>query len=297
VCEHFAGNDLKMAMTPGTQPTAAQPNQNRPGDFCAQVLALIPAYALGATDPEETRLVQRGLARCPDAALALADYTDMAEQMLFSAPPVIAPDPLAQRLQAALSPQSAPTPTPAQRRPARTERKPQGLSRLWTFPGLGFVAAALALLLLVTSNFYWANRYNDLAVQQSFLQRQLQEQTTLITFLRVGQMERRELASATGGLPESRAVLMYQPESPQALLYAEDLPPLSADQVYQLWLVQGETRISGGLFRVDSSGYGLLLIDAPLGLGSYDRMGVTPEPAGGSPGPTAPAVVRGTFGS
>ncbi len=143
----------------------------------------------------------------------------------------------------------------------------------------------------------WSNRYDDLAAQQSLLQRQLQEQTMLVTFLRAGRLDRLELATATGGLPESRAVLMYQPESPQALLYAEGFPPLSADQVYQLWLVQGETRISGGLFQVDANGYGLLYIDAPLGLGSYDRMGVTPEPAGGSPGPTAPAVVRGAFGS
>lgn len=282
-------------MNPGTEPSAAQPNPNTPGDFCTQVLALIPAFALGATDPEETRLVQAGLARCPDAALALADYAEMAEQMLFSAPQVAAPEHLAQRLQAALSPQSAPPAPSRTSKPVEGKPKGWGLSRLWTFPSLGFAAAALALLLLITSNLYWANRYNDLAAQQSLLQRQLQEQTTLVTFLRAGQIERRELASATGGLPESRAILMYQSESQQALLFAEGLPPLSADQVYQLWLVQGETRISGGLFQVDSNGYGLLLIDAPLGLGSYDRMGVTPEPAGGSPGPTAPAVVRGSF--
>ena len=284
-----------MAMTPGTEPSSAQPNQNTPGDFCAQVLALISASALGATDPEETRLVQGGLARCPDAAVALADYTEMAEQMLFSAPQVVAPDRLAQRLQAALSLQSAPVSASASRRFVQEERKRLWLGRLWRFPSLGFAAADLALLLLVTSNLYWANRYNDLATQQSLLQRQLQEQTTLVTFLRAGHLERLELATATGGLPESRAILMYQPTSQQALLYAEGFPPLSADQVYQLWLVQGETSISGGLFQVDSAGYGLLLIDAPQGLGNYERMGVTPEPAGGSPGPTAPAVVRGSF--
>lgn len=284
-----------MAMTPGTEPSTAHPNQESQGDFCAQVLALIPAYALGATDPEETRLVQMGLARCPDAVLALADYTELSERMLFGAPNVAAPNHLAQRLRAALSPQSVPAPAPVLSRLVQAKPKPTGLGRLWTFPSLGFAAAALALLLLVTSNLYWNNRYNDLAAQQSLLQRQLQEQTTLVTFLRAGHFEWLELASAPGGLPESRAVLLYQPASPQALLYAEDFPPLSAGQVYQLWLVQGETRISGGLFQVDAAGYGLLLIDAPQGLGSYDRMGVTPEPAGGSPGPTAPAVVRASF--
>lgn len=284
-----------MAMTPGTELPNAQPNQNTPEDFCSQVLALIPAYALGATDPEETRLVQSGLARCPNAALALAEYTDMTEQMLFSGPQVVAPEHLAQRLQVALSAQNIPPVISGTSKPIEEKPKRWGLDRLWSFPVLGFAAAALTLLLLVTSNLYWANRYNDLAAQQSLLQRQLQEQATLVTFLRAGQMERRELASASGGLPESKAILMYQPDSRQGLLFAEGLPPLSADQVYQLWLVKDDNRISGGLFQVDSSGYGLLLIDAPLGLGSYDRMGVTPEPAGGSPGPTAPAVVRATF--
>ncbi|MBX3050204.1 MAG: anti-sigma factor [Caldilineaceae bacterium] len=284
-----------MAMTPGTEPSAAQPNQNTPENLCAEVLALIPAYALGATDPEETRLVQMGLAGCPDAAAALADYTALAEQMHFAAPRVAAPEHLAQRLQAALSPQSAPPGTPHTAKTVEKQPKRGGLSQLWTFPSLGFAAAALALLLLITSNLYWSNRYNDLAAQQSLLQRQLQQQTTLVTFLRAGQMERRELASASGGLPESRAILMYQPTAQQALLFAEGLPPLSPDQVYQLWLVKDDNRISGGLFQVDANGYGLLLIDAPLGLGSYDRMGVTPEPAGGSPGPTAPAVVRASF--
>ena len=158
-------------MNPGTEPSAAQPNPNTPGDFCTQVLALIPAFALGATDPEETRLVQAGLARCPDAALALADYAEMAEQMLFSAPQVAAPEHLAQRLQAALSPQSAPPAPSRTSKPVEGKPKGWGLSRLWTFPSLGFAAAALALLLLITSNLYWANRYNDLAAQQSLLQR------------------------------------------------------------------------------------------------------------------------------
>lgn len=284
-----------MGMTPGTEPTAAQTNQQSDQEFCAEVLALIPAFALGATDPEEARFVQAGLARCPEAAAALADYTALFEQMIFSARPVAAPLPLADRLQAALIARAASVSNRS--RKEQQNRPRRGIRWLWTSPALGFAAAALALFLLVASNFYWSRSYNNLATQHTLLQRQLQEQTTLVTFLRAGHLERLELAAADGGLPESRAIVLYQPASQQALLYAEGFPPLSVDQVYQLWLVQDDTRISGGLFQVDSTGYGLLLIDAPQTLGSYERMGITPEPAGGSPGPTAPAVVRGAFGS
>jgi len=279
-----------MTTTPGLEPSADQPNQDR--ELCHQVLALIPAYALGAADPEEVLLVQKGLARCPEAAAALAGYTGLAEQMLFSAPPVAAPDHLADRLQAALSAQASPAPVRVV--PQKRQRSPLNWS--WPSPALGFAAMALALLLLIASNFYWNNRFHELARQQAILQRQWQEQTTLVALLRAGHMQRLELATAgDGARPAARAVVMYEPNAPQALLYAEDFPSLAPGQTYQLWLIQGETRTSGGLFQVDAAGYGLLLIDAPQKLGSYDRLGVTPEPAGGSPGPTAPPVVTGAF--
>lgn len=277
-------------MRPGKGSSAAQPNQPETAELCAQVLALIPAYALHATDPEESHFVQAGLARCPQAAAALAEYTEMAEQMLLAAPPVAAPPNLAGRLESALA---AAAPVPA---PPLPSRRP-GRKPLWHFitPARSLAAAALLLAALLVSNFLWNSRYTELSLAHDTLQRQMQEQTTLAAYLRDGQMQRVELAAAAGGLPDSRALVMYQPTAQQALLVAEGFPPLAGDQVYQLWLIQGETRFSGGLFRVDEQGRGLLLIDAPEALEQYERMGITPEPAGGSPGPTAPPVVVGTF--
>src|SRR5262245_31958404 len=73
------------------------------GDDCEVLRELLPAYSLGATDPDETRLVESLLEKCPDAASELADYKMLAEKMLFSAPPAKPPTHLKGKLLAAIA--------------------------------------------------------------------------------------------------------------------------------------------------------------------------------------------------
>lgn len=282
-------------MTTGKEAEFSPSNTPTGQELCPQAQALIPACALGATDPDDTLVVQAGLARCPEAADALAEYTALVEEMLHSVAPVAPPEHLAGRLLAALNAPSAAANADSPR-PATANRQTGGSRAwLWRSPASALVAAALCLLLLLLSNVFWANRYNQLQAQHASLQRQFQEQTTIIARLRAGHFQRMEMAAAAGGDPTSHAMVMYDPAATQALLYAEDFPLLPAGQVYQLWLIQGETRTNGGLFTVDADGFGVLVIDAPQPLRSYERMGITPEPEGGSPGPTAPPIVTGAF--
>jgi anti-sigma-K factor RskA len=76
------------------------------------------------------------------------------------------------------------------------------------------------------------------------------------------------------------------------LLVAARLPPLAENQVYQLWLIAGEgAPQSGGVFTVDSSGFGVIALGpgAPTGV----TLAVTAEPAPGSSGPTTTPLVVG----
>ena len=79
------------------------------------------------------------------------------------------------------------------------------------------------------------------------------------------------------------------------ILQANDFPPLEPDMTYQLWLIKDGQRTSGGLFTVSDMGSGTLIFMPPDTLDAFDGMGITPEPAGGSSGPTAPPVVTGTL--
>lgn len=61
---------------------------NETEQYCAAIHPLLPAFSIGATDPDETTLVQEHLAACPQAVAELASYQMLAGVLLFSAPPL-----------------------------------------------------------------------------------------------------------------------------------------------------------------------------------------------------------------
>ncbi|MER6669741.1 anti-sigma factor [Amycolatopsis japonica] len=73
------------------------------------------------------------------------------------------------------------------------------------------------------------------------------------------------------------------------VVLAGELPPLAAGKAYQVWLIGASGVHSAGLLAPDGPHRTQpVLADLP---GGIDRVGITAEPAGGSPAPTVPAVV------
>lgn len=91
-------------------------------------------------------------------------------------------------------------------------------------------------------------------------------------------------ASAIQGTGEGHATLVVSRSRNQAVLLASDLPALDAGHVYQVWLIRAGEAHSAGILQPR-----MLMSDIPPGT---DRIGITVEPAGGSAGPTTPAVTR-----
>ncbi|WP_329056010.1 anti-sigma factor [Amycolatopsis sp. NBC_01488] len=91
-------------------------------------------------------------------------------------------------------------------------------------------------------------------------------------------------ASAIQGSGEGHAILVVSRSRNQAVLLASDLPALDDGHVYQVWLIRAGEAHSAGLLQPR-----MLMSDIPPGT---DRIGITVEPAGGSAGPTTPAVTR-----
>jgi anti-sigma-K factor RskA len=71
------------------------------------------------------------------------------------------------------------------------------------------------------------------------------------------------------------------------------LPRLDPAHQYQLWLVKDGERRSGGVFDADEYGYANLLLRVPRDFRGFTAIGVSVEPAGGSPGPTGDHVAGG----
>lgn len=262
---------------------------------------LIPAYCLGAVDPEERQWVEARLADCPEAAAELQAYQSLSSALLHAVDQVPPPPDLGARLMAAISAE-APAPRPEADGPPAADR---GTLRHLDFrrQRLAWMLAAAMLALVVISNVYWLLRMQQFERERQQLSMQVQERENLIRALGgdVGGMGtgRVELADARSQEPsEGRyASLVWSrgatDETWIALLSAHNLPPLDPQMTYQLWLVRGDDRVSAGLFTVNADGNAQYLFNTDQPISAFEAIGVTSEPAGGSPAPTSPPVVLG----
>jgi anti-sigma-K factor RskA len=245
------------------------------GEKCEELLALIPAYALRATDPDETAFVEANLTSCPQAARALEDYTRLAAEMRADVKQVEPPSGLEERLMARL--------TTAERGQPRIIHRSRSL---WVS-----VAAAVAVIaLLVGTNAYWLMRVNELAREREALATQLQERNVANTMNWLTRAQWRKLE----GTQDSNVLAVIIWEDDDCFLYTLNMPSLPEDQVYQLWLVEPDNHhVSAGTFRVDERGRGMLSCHAQGNGWNYARVGITNEPQGGSTDPTGNPVALG----
>ncbi|MFN2167659.1 MAG: anti-sigma factor domain-containing protein [Anaerolineae bacterium] len=273
---------------------------------CTAIHELIPAYSIGATDLEETRLIEAHLASCQEAAAELADYAELAETMLYSAPPLEAPASLADSLRAALEPATKSTAGPL---PALPAAAPVVRHQSWwqrfrhSLTGSGALSwqplaalAMLAIVLLAAVSLYWGTQVRDLRREHQTLAATLQGQSRLLAMVSEDQAVRVSIpAGPAGEQSDAYASMVCNFDTPIGFLLAEHLPELSQDQAYQVWLLQQGTATSAGYLDLDGQGNGELLINAPLPMGQYDSLAITAEPHGGSPEPSGPSVIEGSI--
>jgi len=280
---------------------------------CDKVGDLIPAHAIGATDPEEVMVVNVRLAACPTATAELVNYGKLTEALLYTAPPQQAPAHLTAKVAAAVAatqihssttapiarsstvlgrlPHKSTKPSPFTLIPTTSKPPSKPLLQRWSFARTFATAASLLLvgmnLGLMVQNQQLRSRMEQLAVE-------LDQQTKALIFLAAEEPIEVVLPSAQEN-SEAQADVLWNNSLDIAVVYVRAFPTLPPDMAYQLWLRKGEQRTSAGLFTVDANGIGILVFPIEESLDGYDAMGITPEPSAGSPGPTAPAVVRRQF--
>ena len=232
------------------------------------VLELLPAYALNSLEADEIRRVEAHLSSClicrneSNAFQAVADGLSLAAPLATPSPDL--KNRLMERVQT-----TRPQPRPAALAPARSwlER----LLPVWSFASLVLIFA------LAGFNLFLWQRFNQ-----------------------------REVATSPGGMravplsasdPTSRATgyVLISADGDNGALVVDGLPPLNKSQQYQLWLIRNGERTSGAVFSTDERNYGGTRIRAPRSLLDYSSVGITVEPAGGSPQPTGSKVLGGSL--
>lgn len=225
----------------------------------------LPAYALGCLEESELQAVEQHLAVCAECRTEVARLRDAAANLALSVEQV---EP-APQLKSAILARVAPVKTPA-----RSKNFGNWMRNLQ--PAWGVAAFAMIVLLVVSNLILW-NQVRTLT------------QTTPVSNFQVVSL------AGTGPAEAARGVMIVTENGRFGTLVVDALPELDKEQQYQLWLILDGQRTSGGVFSVDSWGYGALVIRAPLPLDAYSDFGVTIEPAGGSPAPTGDKVLGGSF--
>jgi len=238
----------------------------------------IPAYALGALDADESRLLEAHLQSCASCQAELASYRRVGERLLLAIPPQPPPAALRKRLQARL---------PGVQKAARPRFS-------WTLGqfGLGQLGLTAAVALLLVMNLLSFFQIRSLQSQQAELAHQIETNQTALAMLTYPDTQTVSL-QGTGVI----GTLLLEKERNVALLTVWHMPELPADQTYQIWLIDPQGgRTSGGIFTPESElPYTSVSVYSTGSLADYVGLGVTVEPAGGSSQPTGERIFKVDF--
>lgn len=206
------------------------------------------------------------------------------------------------------------SPTSAARPPAARppQAKSAGRRAWWSWvPAVGLAAAVLALLLaggLLLRQTRQIDRLqgavatleqtisdlegnlDGLRVQNEELRGQLQDRDDQLASLLAPGAITVALGDLTGEHPDAQGALTIDPASGEGMLSVANLPPLTADQTYQAWLIVEGTPVSAGTFQVDASGSASHSVSGAQP-GAFDAVGVSIEPVGGSEQPTPDQII------
>ena len=238
------------------------------------VLELIPAYALNSLDPEEEVFVRRHLPECEICRSELASYESVIDVLPLAAVDAEPSPALKHRLigqihaepasdGAAAAPQSPSTPELSW-----GQQISEAFRNLLTGPRWRPVVL-LFFIGLIVSNVLLRQQLNT-PDPNSW---------------------RRIRLTGSEVAPEARGIIYISADGGNGTLIVDQLPQLSPEQQYQLWLIQNGQRISGAVFSVDVDGYRGIQIESTKPLQEFGAFGITVEPAGGSPGPTGDRVL------
>lgn len=253
-----------------------------------ELLQLIPAYVLGALDEDERRQVDMLLADDVEAQTMEKEYRQIEMMLPFMAVNRQASPDLKDRLLYRIHNNSADADetdnidddiddaddvTPENVVPFKEKRK-RSPRRQYIFPlAAVLVIAVIGLLFALSSS-------NETATPQAIF-RSLYEQPN---------SERVYVEASADSA--AHGTLLISTDGEQAVLRVRELPDLSSDKTFQLWLIDDAGSKSGGIYEADEQSELYVLIPNERPINTYTTFGMSIEPAGGSPLGDAPSGQR-----
>jgi anti-sigma-K factor RskA len=260
---------------------------------------LLSFYALDALTDEERELVEKYLSEHPEAQERIKELSQAASALPYAALPVIPSDRpkrlLMERIEADRHATSSAPGRSSRARPNLLGYFFQGFNK-FAFGALSLVIVVLAIGWAITLKEVSCLRGEIAVLEQGLLAqaRTLEQLNVNLPQGAPSAVETIEL-SGTAVQPEAYGQLLADPGSSTAILVVAGLVPPQSGTVHQVWLIQEDTPTSAGLLTVNADGQGVLLLTAEEPIGSFDALGISIEPEGGSQQPTGDIVVLGNL--
>ena len=256
---------------------------------------LLPFYVLDALTAEERELVEEYLAKHPEAHLQLQELQTGASVLPNSVAPVVPPphvkETLMSRVEAdAQARQSSSRRDTASMRAPRESARRLRLEDIFRVLSLG--AAAAAILWAFVLNAQVARLQSEISSLNEKVAAQSQSLDDLVRNLPQPDQSDVITVSLKSTADENRALgqLIANRNDKSAVVVISGLPPLEPGKTYQVWLIGGAP-VSAGLLAVDENGRSVLIITSEEAIGSFESVGISIEPEGGSEQPTGDIVV------
>jgi anti-sigma-K factor RskA len=249
---------------------------------------LLPFYALDALTDEEKELVEAYLVKHPEFRAQVDELQSTTDAIPYGVAPV---EPQ-RRLKDALMARVA-----VDVRSRASEQKQASIpsEKRWAnlFPAFSFAVATVAVVWAVILNIQLSQLRNDV----SALGQALVAQSNSLEQINAKLPQTPVSAAVTVSLkgtdvqPQAQGQLIADPNSQSAVLVIVGLDQLESGRTYQVWLIDGGGPQSAGLLTVDENGQGVLIVTSELSIGSFQALGISVEPDGGSQQPTGDIVV------
>ncbi len=251
---------------------------------------LLPFYTLDALTNEERELVEEYLAEHPEARARVQELQSGASALPYAVSPVEPPGQVKDALMRRITADAQ----ARQRTEARTPAAPSrgGLRFEDIFRVLSLGAATVAILWAFALNGQVARLQDQVSSLNEQVTAQSQSLDELIRNLpQTGESDIISVSlKSTETQPRALGHLIADPNDQSAMLVISGLPPLEPGQTYQVWLI-GNAPVSAGLLTVDENGQSVLIITSEEAIGSFNSLGISIEPEGGSMAPTGEIVV------
>jgi len=255
---------------------------------------LFTFYALGAVTESERQQVEAYVASDAEARLRLEEMIRTTSALPYALEPKEPPAELKRTLMNRVH-------ADAKKRFAPPPSQESGWSRFMNsfLPRLGQLfpqaVAVLSLFIALAVGAWGISMRNEvvrLQAQTALLQKEIADQRVVLAQL-TSPNSQAFLISGTDHQPQAHGRFLADSETGSAVLVVSGLEQLEAGKIYEFWLIQGDNPIAAGLFEVNEEGRAVLQVSQAVTPESYDAIGVSIEPQGGSVQPTGDIVMLG----